>query len=253
MCTRSTKAYLPSMHVRSSALPSSFHGIQQLPLSSNPGKRVEEKLCLSLSLNKKRTIPVSSYHRLSMKHEESENSNSLSDNQRQQQRESDKDENTPKKDFFYIPETRILAGDICTILMACQLLGLVDVFNRPEFWANGGFNQPIGLGPPDPITGASTLVKLVQRDSVMSISWVLAALKNNGYDYAAIADNRSAVRATLAIFVDYCALLGLYTFGTVVWAKGGGGTGDVVEFIRQAWFTILMMGGFRVTYSQFNR
>ena len=157
------------------------------------------------------------------------------------------------EDFFYVPETRILAGDICILLMACQLLGLADVLNQPEFWSNGGFIQPIGLGPPDPVTGESTLVKLVQRDSIMSISWVLAALKNNGYDYAAIKDNRSAVKSTLLVFLDYCALLGLYTLGMAYWMKEGRGIGDVVEFLRQAWFTVLMMGGFRLTYSQFNR
>jgi len=160
------------------------HQIKTPPLSYFARKQSgEETLNIRLSKMKRSNI-ASSQLCLEMKPGEDED----------EDKRIDENSSTVIRDFFYIPETRLLSGAICTLLMACQLLGLADVLNRPEFWTNGGIFQPISLGPPDPVTGASTLLKLVQRDSIMSITWVLAALKNGAYDYAAIADNESLLR-----------------------------------------------------------
>jgi len=57
---------------------------------------------------------------------------------------------------------------------------------------------------------------------------------------------------TLRTFVDYCALLILYGVGKAIGFHDVWGTDGVMEVARQAWFTIWMMGGYRVIYSQLN-
>eukprot|EP00525_Craspedostauros_australis_P005347 CAMPEP_0198118880 /NCGR_PEP_ID=MMETSP1442-20131203/23416_1 /TAXON_ID= /ORGANISM="Craspedostauros australis, Strain CCMP3328" /LENGTH=207 /DNA_ID=CAMNT_0043777223 /DNA_START=10 /DNA_END=634 /DNA_ORIENTATION=+ len=60
----------------------------------------------------------------------------------------------------------LLAADLFGILIACELLGLLDVVNDPAFAANGGFFQPIPVVP-------TTLDTLVQRISVLACCWLI--------------------------------------------------------------------------------
>lgn len=59
-----------------------------------------------------------------------------------------------------------LLGDLSSILVACQLLGLQDVLDSSTFWQNGGWFQPLSM----PIT----LPVLVLRISMNSLSWIVA-------------------------------------------------------------------------------
>ena len=36
----------------------------------------------------------------------------------------------------------VVGGDLLALVLACQLIGLVDVLNDPAFWAKGGFPSP---------------------------------------------------------------------------------------------------------------
>lgn len=148
------------------------------------------------------------------------------------------------KDLFFIEEPKLLVGDLISMLLTCQLLGLLDILNKPEFWMNGGFAQPIDLS----LEGVSTLGTLVKRDSIMSISWVLSAIKNQGYSISAVIDDMTAVKCALTIFTDYCSLLIIFTL-TIAFTMSA--PVDAFEILRQSYFTILMLGAFRVVYGRF--
>jgi len=149
-----------------------------------------------------------------------------------------------KIDVFYIQEPKLLVGDLISILLTCQLLGLVDILNDPIFWANGGFMQSIDLSP----TGVSSLGTLVRRDSVISISWVLSAIKHQGYSIAAVIDDLTAIKCAFTIFIDFCSLLIIFALGSGFIMKG---PVDAVDIVRQAYFTIIILGTFRVVYGRF--
>ena len=66
-------------------------------------------------------------------------------------------------------------ADVLSIALAMQLLGLTDVLNDPQFWNNGGWFQPVTS------TGLSnTLPVVVQRVSLVGISWLTTAFVGNG-------------------------------------------------------------------------
>jgi len=58
----------------------------------------------------------------------------------------------------------LLACDFFTILIACQLMGLVDAVNDPDFTKNGGWFQPIPAIPP-------TLGILINRIGLFTFLW----------------------------------------------------------------------------------
>jgi len=149
-------------------------------------------------------------------------------------------------DMFVIEEPRLLAGDMVSVLLTCQLLGLVDVLNTPEFWLSGGFAQPVGLMP----EGVSTLGTLVKRDSLMSIAWLLSSIKNRAYTISTVIDDLTAIKCAFTIFIDYCSFLIIFAFGASFMAKS---PIDGVEILRQSYFTILMLCTFRVLYGRCNR
>jgi hypothetical protein len=75
-------------------------------------------------------------------------------------------ENHPTPPFvsFQVEEQGIMACDTFAILIACQLMGLVDVLNDPDFTRSGGWLQPIPLVP-------STLGILVERIALFAFIW----------------------------------------------------------------------------------
>ena len=59
-------------------------------------------------------------------------------------------------------------SDFFALIIASQLIGLLDVVNNPEFIENGGWFQPIPAVP-------STLDDLIQRISSFGILWALSS------------------------------------------------------------------------------
>ena len=70
----------------------------------------------------------------------------------------------PLKVSFGIEDQGLLACDLFAILIASQLLGLLDVINDPEFSRNGGWLQPIPAMP-------STLNALIEKTALLSLIW----------------------------------------------------------------------------------
>ena len=148
-------------------------------------------------------------------------------------------ETTPsyRSKMLYIESTRLLLGDVVTILLTCQLLGLADAISVEGF---EGFLLPV--------TMPTTLGTLVQRDATISLAWIAAALKNGSYLVASISDDEAIIKSVLETFVDYCILrvggaLALAFFITHQPVDGA-------ELLRQCWFTLLMLGAFRWLYAK---
>ena len=59
-------------------------------------------------------------------------------------------------------------SDFLSLILASQLIGLLNILNSPEFIANGGWFQPIPAVP-------STLDELVQRISMFGVAWAMAS------------------------------------------------------------------------------
>jgi hypothetical protein len=61
----------------------------------------------------------------------------------------------------------LLLPDAFAIILACQLMGLLDIVNDPQFTQAGGWFQPIPAMP-------STLRVLMQRVALLSILWMVS-------------------------------------------------------------------------------
>lgn len=136
----------------------------------------------------------------------------------------------------YIESTRLLLGDLITILLTCQLLGLADAINVEGL---EGFLLPM--------TMPTTLGTLVQRDAAISLAWILAALKNQSYLVASISTDEALIKSVLETFVDFSVLrIG----GALALAFAVHQPVDGAELLRQCWFTLLMLGAFRYLYAK---
>ena len=140
-----------------------------------------------------------------------------------------------------IPDTRLFLGDVLFLLIINFLLQIGAEIGSPDYWANGGLLQPM--------TFPVTLSTVVARDSKMSISWILAALWNRSYSSSAVESDNVAIKNTMQIFVDYCSLRILFELGTSLLLTHT--AVDVWEFGTEAWYTLIVMSGFRIAYGRF--
>ena len=227
-----------------SALLVQFHNIQALStIPTFPPRRLSLTLPLSkfrfdsATTNQEKSI-TSLFSMNNDDHEGSEPKQEIQDEDISQAQNDDLGQ-----DKFFIQEPRLLVGDLVSILLSCQLLGLVDILDTPEFWTKGGFAQPIDLSP----EGVSTLGTLVKRDSVMSIAWVLSSIKNNGYSIGTVIDDITAIKCALTIFIDFCSLLIIFA---LTFAFTSNAPVDAVEILRESYYTILVLGAFRVVFGR---
>ena len=138
--------------------------------------------------------------------------------------------------LLYIESSRLLLGDLITILLTCQLLGFADAIGLEGL---EGFLLPI--------TMPTTMGTLVQRDAAISLAWVLAALKNESYLVASISTDEAIIKSVLETFVDYCILR---VGGALALAFVMHQPVDGMELLRQCWFKLLMLGSFRYLYAK---
>lgn len=149
---------------------------------------------------------------------------------------------TIAQDFITVEEPRLVVLDLVSIALAAQFLGLMDVLQDATFWQKGGFLQPIPLAP-------STLPIYVQRESILSICWVLSGLAWRGYQTeAALSDPEATVKLTVRIATIF-VVLRVALAGIVVWSTGT--NIDAFDIFRQCYVSILTAGSFRFLYSQF--
>lgn len=121
----------------------------------------------------------------------------------------------------------LLTGDLVAILVACQLIGLIDVLNDDSFWAKGGFAQPVPTMP-------TTLGTFVQRTSTGSICWIMASLTGS---------NKASISSTSRIAGVFALLqLGL-AFG--ISQTTSATNFDPYLVARDCYFIVILVAGWR--------
>ncbi|CAJ1942868.1 unnamed protein product [Cylindrotheca closterium] len=150
-----------------------------------------------------------------------------------------------------IDDYGLILGDILTIILASQLMGLLDALNAPDFAQQGGWFQPIPSVP-------STLGTLVERISTLSLVWLLSAFsEEESYTFDAIENEKSSIFVALTIAVNFVALRCI--LAVVLAATSGGSTFDgnifdskqLVLVLRDCYFVVLGLPTFRFIYTKY--
>lgn len=136
-----------------------------------------------------------------------------------------------------IPEPRLLAVDLIAVAIGVHLMAFADVMN-----------DPLQFAPPNP----SPLPLLMERDSLLSVCWVLSALTVNGYQQETVASNAAVVKSTMKIAAGF-ALLRVALGVVSGYFIPGVSNLDVWETARQCYITAITVGALRFFYGQYNR
>jgi hypothetical protein len=140
-----------------------------------------------------------------------------------------------------IPDTRLFAGDILFLLIVNFLLQIGSEVGDPNFWASGGFSQPV--------TMPKTLSALVVRDSKMTMSWILAGLWNRAYSTSSVSDDNTAIKKAIDVWVDYFSLrIVLELVGSILFTHT---LVDVWPLAQEVWYTLIVMAFYRLSYGRF--
>lgn len=149
-----------------------------------------------------------------------------------------------------IDDYGLIVGDIFAVIIASQLMGLLDVLNDPEFSRQGGWLQPIPAVP-------STLGTLVERISTLSLLWLAAAFsEEESYSFTAIEDEKSSILVALTIAVNFVALRCILEV-ILGFATGSNFDGDILEnarlglALRDCYFVVLGLPAFRFLYTKY--
>ena len=159
-----------------------------------------------------------------------------------------------------IQDETLVVVDILAIAIAAQLIGLLDVVNNPEFIQNGGWFQPIPAIPP-------TLNVLIQRFSILTISWMTVALLFRKDSFvgsgSGAGDDESSIttiQTGLRILLDFTILR--LVVGILFFFVGAtGGIDDdplnlsfvLLQLLRDCYFVGLSVTGFRFLYGRLIR
>ena len=160
----------------------------------------------------------------SKSNDEDPNENDLDDkdivlNQKSPQSNRGGNSNTPPPreelgDILRIEQSGLVTADIFAIAIASQLMGLLDVLNDPTFYQNGGWFQSIPTVP-------TTFGTLIQRFSILTITWIICAILRGGYTNDAIESSSSSsssntnddgdgimlspsIQSSLKIWITFC-------------------------------------------------
>lgn len=146
----------------------------------------------------------------------------------------DFDKKKEEKDIFYVQEPQLLVCDLFAILIACEILGLLD-----DLAIDGiqSFMEPITFN------SFSTLPLLIKRDSLLSICWILSSLKNGSFYDVAVADEISVIKSVFASFVDFCSLVIIYTLCSSYFSNQ---VADGNDLLRQVSTSLIILLSFRL-------
>jgi hypothetical protein len=124
-------------------------------------------------------------------------------------------------------DANLLKGDIVAILVASQLIGLLDSLNDDLFWEHGGFAQPLPIVP-------HTLGTFVQRTSLGCVCWIIPSF---------VLSNQATIPSSAKTIVVFVALqLGL-TF-----AINNGSSFELFVVLRDCYFVTIVVVGWRYFY-----
>mmetsp|Transcript_3896 Transcript_3896/g.8945 ORF Transcript_3896/g.8945 Transcript_3896/m.8945 type:complete len:259 (-) Transcript_3896:1230-2006(-) len=144
----------------------------------------------------------------------------------------------------------LVIGDLLSIILASQLMGLLDVLNNPEFGRQGGWLQPIPAVP-------STLGTLVERISTLCLVWLIAAFsEEESYTFTATESEKSSILIALTVAVNFVALRCI--LAVVLGAISGNNfDGNIFEnaqlglVLRDCYFVVLALPTFRFLYTKY--
>lgn len=147
------------------------------------------------------------------------------------------------KETRRVQDYTLLFGDFFSIIVACELLQLLDVINDAQFIKNGGWLQPIPMVPP------TISILLYQRIPTLSILWILACIsEENSFSYDAVKDEKVSILFALTLVLNFVSLrfllggLDAYIHHTdISWGL----------LLRDSYFVGLILPGFRFLYSQY--
>lgn len=149
---------------------------------------------------------------------------------------------------FGIQDQRLLACDLVAILIASQLMGLVDAVNDPDFSRNGGWLQPIPAVP-------STLNALIEKISVVGLFWFPSSMirlqvPSSSSTFSpdeSVVNDLGEVLPTVALFC-------IFRIGVAVILSNISHVDfDLFPAIRDCYFVGLATISFRFLYSQYFR
>jgi hypothetical protein len=134
------------------------------------------------------------------------------------------------RDIFYIQEPQLLVCDLCAILIACEILGLLD-----DLAVDGlqSFTEPITFH------SFSTLPLLIKRDSLLSICWILSNMKNDGFSALVAVNEMSVIKSVFASFVDFCSLVIIYTLCSSYLSHQAADGNDVLRQVSTSLIALL--------------
>jgi hypothetical protein len=155
------------------------------------------------------------------------------------------DQLSPKIKAFGIEDQGILACDLFAILIASQLMGLLDVVNDPEFSRNGGWLQPIPALP-------STLNALIEKIAALSLLWFpLSTIRMPSFSTESA--DESGMNG-LGEVLNTIALFCVFRLGAAVVISNISSVDfDVFSVLRDCYFIGLATVSFRFLYSQYFR
>jgi hypothetical protein len=134
-----------------------------------------------------------------------------------------------------IPEPRLLAVDVISVAIAVHLMAFSDVLS-----------DPLQFLPPNP----SPLPTLMQRDSLLTVCWILSALCLNGYQQETVASDLSVVRSTTRIAAMFTVLRVVSGAAVAYFASN---SFEGWECLLQCYMTAVTVGALRFFYGQCNR
>lgn len=149
----------------------------------------------------------------------------------------------------------LLACDLFAILVASQLMGLLDVVNDPEFVRSGGWLQPIPAVP-------STLNVLLQRIAVIGVLWfplttIRMKSSTEKHQRSSELDASDSERAGAALISQVLFTTVAFTIARVGLAAAietKDSAGDWILYaLRDGYFVGLATASFRWLYQQYVR
>lgn len=142
--------------------------------------------------------------------------------------------------FLEVPDSRLLSGDVLSLLIVNFLLQIADEVTTSEFWAQGGFLQPVTL--------PTTLLAVVVRDSKMTLSWVLSGLWNRAYSSSSVYNENVAAKGAFSVWVDYFSIRAMTELGYSLLFSHM--PIDLWATFREAWYVLFILTSYRIMYSR---
>lgn len=135
-----------------------------------------------------------------------------------------------------IPEPRLLAVDVISVAISVHLMAFADVMV-----------DPLQFEPPNP----SPLPMLMERDSILTVCWILSALTLNGYQQVTVASDIAVVKSTARMAMLFTVIRVALGVAVVFFTANNGL--DEWDTLRQCYITAITVGALRFFYGQCNR